>query len=810
MNLSTLRAGLLFAFCSSALMADGAAAIGTASIDLTVSDGRSIVLTRHRTLAEAIDAAVSARKHDPKARLQIELGGGIYRISAAVVLPASISGTSEAPTVITAKKGARPIVSGSRLLSVQWHPYALGIFVANVDSPALDQLWINGERQIRARYPNYDPKVMPFGGYAADALAPERVARWSNPQGGEVHAMQAARWGSVFFEILGKNADNSLILGPPSGNNRVRPPGPGVERSLHDENLPHAEQRYVENIFEELDAPGEWFFDKNKHKLYYLPASGLDLKGATVEVTDLEQLVVVDSTQAAPVHDIRIDGLAFTHTARTVMKATEPMPRSDWAIHRSGAVMLEGAEDVTVTNSDFRDLGGNAVFVSGYNRRVAISGNFFEDVGSSAISFIGRPASLRTPVFQYADGLALDQIDRTPGPRTDAYPAQSIARDNLITRIGVTDKQAAGVTIDIARDIMISYNSIYDVPRAGINIGDGSFGGHVVEHNDVFNTVLETFDHGSFNSWGRGRYWHSDLQEMRRRVTADPSLPFLDTVKPIILRNNRWQTNNGFDVDLDDGSTNYEIYNNVMLNGGLKLREGFRRIVTNNIIINNGLHPHVSFKSTGDVFKRNIVMGPYQPILVDQWDFEFDYNLFTSPAALKGARELGSDAHSVAGDPMFVDTVKGDYRVKPNSPALALGFKNFSMDFGVESPRLRVLAKTPAFPELLTTATPQVGKTYGFFGATVKSIETLGEQSATGLPDRTGALVLSVEPGSKAAQAGLQKGDVVRSVNVMGSKFVVDDAPTLLMLKASQKWQQKLRIIVMRQQQALQLEVAYD
>jgi hypothetical protein len=95
------------------------------------------------------------------------------------------------------------------------------------------------------------------------------------------------------------------------------------------------------------------------------------------------------------------------------------------------------------------------------------------------------------------------------------------------------------------------------------------------------------------------------------------------------MRNNRWRTDDGFDVDLDDGSSNYKIYNNLMLRGGLKMREGFRRVVTNNIIVNNSVHPHVSFKNSGDVVKHNILMGPYQPIYVDQWDWDWDNNLFT-------------------------------------------------------------------------------------------------------------------------------------------------------------------------------------
>ena len=45
---------------------------------------------------------------------------------------------------------------------------------------------------------------------------------------------------------------------------------------------------------------------------------------------------------------------------------------------------------------------------------------------------------------------------------------------------------------------------------------------------------------------------------------------------------------------------------------------------------------------------------------------------------------LGFDHYPVLADPLFVDPYKGDFRVKPESPALKLGFYNFDMDhFGL-------------------------------------------------------------------------------------------------------------------------------
>lgn len=154
----------------------------------------------------------------------------------------------------------------------------------------------------------------------------------------------------------------------------------------------------------------------------------------------------------------------------------------------------------------------------------------------------------------------------------------------------------------MCRHITVSHNSIYDTPRAGINVSEGTWGGHIIEFNDVFDTVKETGDHGSFNSWGRDRFWHPHRQVMDSLVNAEASLILADVTSPIVLRYNRFRCDRGWDIDLDDGSGNYHIYNNLCLNGGIKLREGFYRVVENNIIVNNSFHPHVWFKNSGVCF----------------------------------------------------------------------------------------------------------------------------------------------------------------------------------------------------------------
>ncbi len=277
--------------------------------------------------------------------------------------------------------------------------------------------------------------------------------------------------------------------------------------------------------------------------------------------------------------------------------------RSDWMIYRGGAVLMENTENCVIEDSEFNNLGGNAVMISGHNHASGVTGSHFHDIGSSAICFVGDSSAVRSAAFGYDNFVPYAKIDKTPGPKNNRYPSNCFAENNLIHNIGQIEKQSTGVEIEMASEILVRHNTIYRVPRAGINIGDGCWGGHLIENNDVFETVMETGDHGAFNSWGRDRFWHPNRKVMDSLVAAHPELILLDAQKTIVMRNNRFRCDHGWDIDLDDGSSNYHIYNNVCLSGGLKFREGFKRIAENNILINNSFHPHVWFKNRWRYFQ---------------------------------------------------------------------------------------------------------------------------------------------------------------------------------------------------------------
>ena len=707
--------------------------------------------TKEKPFATLEQAKLKAR--NIRGKLTVYLRAGTYYLQQPLVFTPADNRKDDEGLVFAAYNNEKVILSGAKRLVLQWEKNSGAIWQASIPAELTwDRVFINGKLQQVARYPNYNPDAKIFKGTAPDAISPERAKKWSQPEGGYIHALHKSEWGDFHYRILGKDDTGGLKLEGGWQNNRKM----GM----------HKDFRFVENLREELDTAGEWFADKKKGLIWYYPAATTNLHQTTFEVSQLAHLVEFRGTSANPVRNISLEGISFTQTTRTFMQTAEPLLRSDWAVYRGAAVFFTGTESCSVRHASFYDLGGNGVFFSNYNRNGDVSGCSFINIGASAVCFVGDPTAVRSPLFEYHESLPLTGIDKTPGPIGVNYPAACTVYDNLIHDIGLEEKQVAGVQISMSQDILVIHNTIYNTPRAGININDGTWGGHVIEYNDVFNTVLETGDHGAFNSWGRDRFWHPVRDSMNARTDRlRDQLVLLDAVHTNIIRYNRFRCDHGWDIDLDDGSSNYHIYNNVLLNGGLKLREGFFRKAENNIILNNSFHPHVWFRNSEDVFVKNVVATSYKPVRINVWGKEVDKNVFLDSLSLIKERQAGHDQHSVYANPDFIDAAKGDYRLKPGSAAFFTGFENFPMNnFGVTSPKLKAQALQPPLPELILFNEQSDQALTDFMGLKVKNLNTLAERSATGMHAETGVLVKEVDA-SSPLQAYIRPNDVILEFN---------------------------------------------
>ena len=688
------------------------------------------------TLHRARDA-VREIKRTARGPITVVVRAGTYYLDAPLVFGPEDSGTAEAPITYAAYPGELVTISGGVKLDCRWRAYKDGIMMCELPAVksgelSFTQLFVNGKRQHRARYPNYDNSdpgvtgyVLPIGAISPDVAAPDpdpnedmthnnpgprgivydpdnfTKQKWARPEEAIIHIFQAPHWGNLQWTV--KSIDyrkNHIWFG--KGGHQI-----GAKWARRPCSVNDGSQFFIENVFEELDAPGEWYLDSEKGVLYYMPPGGASLNSALVEATVLQQVVPFIGDQYNPVHHITLDGFRISHTETTFMEKYWIPSGSDWSIHRGGAVFMEGARACAVKNCWFDAVGGNAVFMNNYNRGNVVTGCKFSETGDSAVCFVGT--------LEFTNGSHL------------AFPYECKAVNNHMRDLGHWGKQVAGVYISRAKRITASHNLIHDVPRAAICIGDGSWGGHLIEFNHVYDTVRETGDHGPFNSWGREAYWCLTHAHSERGFTyPHPAGRVKVWAQELtIIRNNYFHGIEGYAggyrqaIDMDDGTSNHHIYNNVCRDQAISIREGDYRTVENNIIIKPVVPfgVHVGHVGNSDILRHNIIVSDGDMYYMNDAPAEhpvvseLNNNIYWHPTPGWGDRttisvrhrgkpvrkytlgewqELGYDEDSIVEDPMFVDFENGDFRVKAESPALELGFKNFDMNWGI----------TDEFPEM--------------------------------------------------------------------------------------------------------------
>ena len=689
----------------------------------------------NRTVHVSHTSALYQAARDPSVR-EIILHAGTY------CLEDPVSFTDRHGLTLRGEKGVR--LTGGISAKLNWKRERENIYSSplKTETPP-DGLYLCGRKYIMARFPHYDPSVRMLNGYDKDALS--FAQRCKNPAGAYLHGAHAHLWGSKHFQITGRDAEGNLLL-------------KGGWQCNNDMPL-HEEYRYVENLYEALGADGEFYYDRETSLLYVC--------SDTVPGSDAELITSPCLLKFSGCTDIRLTGITFGATARTFLAPYDRLLRSDWSIHRGGAVFFDRSERLHLHNCSFEECGTNALFFNGHIADARVSSCSFLNLDAGCICFVGLPDCVRdsrtdfeTHTVQDMDGV---------GPVSENYPRDCVVEDCLMQNFGRVEKQVAGVQISMSLRITVRRCTICHCPRAAVNIGEGTFGGHIIEYCDLFDTVRETGDHGCFNGWGRDRFWRaSGLSPQEQKALARR-----DMTESSHIRYNRIKCDHGWDIDLDDGCSYYVVEGNLCLNGGIKLREGFCRTVRNNICVNNTIHVHVWYEDSGDIITDNILFAPYYPIqMPGRWGACIDRNILHSPsapaarAALTLSELSGQDENSILCDAQFRDPEKEDYTVL-NPEAAAVGFTQPPVsEYGVTSHHLRLLLVKWQDKDVGNNLTERHRKEIlQLAGICVKNVEGDSEMSAYGTSSHQGCIVMEIDESSVLWDADVRKGDLILSIN---------------------------------------------
>jgi len=457
--------------------------------------------------------------------------------------------------------------------------------------------------------------------------------------------------------------------------------------------MPTGNRYIVENVKEALKRPGQWYLDKESGVLSYIPMPGEKPGNTQVIAPVLDQLLIYqgDPTKGEFVRDVTIQGLSFEHSNWVMGGGGQSFPQSE--INLSGAIYAIGARNCTLSNCTVEHTGGYGVEFGMGCQDCVIERSQLLDLG--------------------AGGVKLGVTDILSNPNEIAL--HNKVYDCLIAHGGRLHPAGCGIWIGQSPDNIINHNEIEDFYYTGISVGwtwgydtHAMATGNLIEYNlvhDIGQGVLS--DMGGIYTLG------------------------LQT--GTVIRNNIFHDINcyvsgygGWGIYFDEGTTNILAKDNLVYNaysGGLHQHYGMNNRVTNNIfafattaqLIRTRAEDHLSF-----TFDHNIVYWNKGPLLGGNWsgdEYKLDYNDYWdesgAPVTFAGNtweqwRAKGEDIHSLIADPEFVNPNKYDFRLKPGSPALSLGFKPFDISkAGRLGHPVPEKVKHPAFPTFPGPRPPQ-------------------------------------------------------------------------------------------------------
>ena len=604
--------------------------------------------------------------------ITVYVRGGVYELPATLVFTAEDSGSEKCPITYAAYASEVPVLSGGRAIT-GWEPARLNgheqlwrVVIPTVKEGKwyFHELFVNGQRRERARSPN-SGFFHVVGGLTETNNATFKFrdgdlrSTWGGDDSPELMLLQAWTVMRPYITHVDEVTRTVTLSG--------RQVAYGQE---------HNARYWVENFFEALDGPGEWYLDRRAGVLYYWPKPGEDMRHAAVVAPALEVLVRLqgeiwgsalpggDAYAVKPVHDVRLRGLTLSY--------------ADWSLPPSGytdvqsaytlraALEAAGANSCAVVKCTFKHLGQYAMEFGKSCKDNRIVENEMTDLGAGGVK-IGEPKDPNT------------EEDVTSG---------NLVSDNRIHDIGVVDPGAAGIWIGESSGNIVSHNEIFDTYYTAISVG-WTWGYLPTAAHD---NVIE-FNH---------------LHDIGRGMMGDEGCIYtLGMQTGTVVRNNlchdvtRYENSyGGWGIYTDEGSSHILIENNVVYrtqDGGFHQHFGQNNTIRNNIFAlgeNAQLRRSIEEKGLSFTFEHNIVYGTRGVLLDGEWkdgNYSFDNNLYFLVGDLGGQsvrlggltltdwQKRGFDVHSLIADPLFVDPDKGDFSLKPGSPARKLGFQPIVM-----------------------------------------------------------------------------------------------------------------------------------
>ena len=431
---------------------------------------------------------------------------------------------------------------------------------------------------------------------------------------------------------------------------------------------------FFENVFSELNEPGEWYLDADGRKLYYVPEDSEDPASVKLSASSVTKLIDINSASG-----ISFENIVFECT--------------DWeiAVSRGDGWMAQLGMDSTQAAYDV-----DGVFTASYAKDIHITGCEFRNLGATAIKFYDgvRDSSVENCVIRDVAASGVYVGGQLVFDDDPSFTGDILIDNNLIYRYGRIFYNAVGVQFTHAGRVHITHNEIHDGYYTAISGGwTWSYRSSGTRENDISYNLI----------YNIGMGWLSDMGGIYT-LDKQPGTTITHNVIHNVQCDPGQGGYGGWGIYLDEGSSDMLVEKNLVFccfSQGLNIHYGEGNVFRNNISAMNG-EGQVSAGSRSDdphataFYYNNIFLTDKKaPVYIYMlnvghfcdngnlmWDLSHGKSLYfcegsgdSAALSLSAAKRRGYLHNVTTADPKFADPENFDFALDPESPVFALNFE---------------------------------------------------------------------------------------------------------------------------------------
>gem|GEM_PF-1370868 len=482
--------------------------------------------------------------------ITIFLRGGTYTLDKTLTFDQRDSGKNGFNIIYKNYQNEKPLISGGRKIT-GWVQEG-DKWKANIGSIQTNaqprQLYVNGQRATRARSATTPALPVQFKTATGYTSYDWNMQNWRNVQ--DIELVGNKGWKQYRCGVQSITPEYAQQLDESSGEyvNTLSSLSVAVKQPCWDNAQSHTgetmdEVSWIENAYELLDSPGEWYLNKPTGWIYYKPKAGENMNTADAVVPVVETLIRGSGTLGNKLQNIQFRGITFSYAGWTRPNDNNGFADVQANFHLVGPggifnipstkiaanIDFKNSKSIKFERNVFTHLGAGGLNFGEGSQDNIISGNNFYDISGNGI-MVGETSNAKTT----------DQRIITKNNQVT---------NNYIHNVAAEFKGGVGIWLGYTQNSLVAHNELHDLPYTAISIGWG-WGGEdptIAKDNKVQNNLI--YDHVKYLFDGGGIY----------SLSAQPGNVYSGNVI-------KDQKNEFGALYLDNGARYITVYDNVIFN----------------------------------------------------------------------------------------------------------------------------------------------------------------------------------------------------------------------------------------------------